>query len=104
MIRSRTRWFTLADRPTKYFLNLEKRNFDDTTISAIFNEQGILLSSPPDILDLKKKHFSDQHARSADSYFNPLTEEDTFSSAPAPPLEDIDRDMLNEDLDIDSSG
>lgn len=40
MVRSKVRWVGEGERPTKYFLNLEKKHFDSKTVSSLFNDQG----------------------------------------------------------------
>ena len=32
MFRSKERWFEQGEKPTKYFFNLEKRNYDKTIV------------------------------------------------------------------------
>ena len=51
MIRTRTNWQMLAEKPTKYFLNLEKSNFNRKTIHKIQNTQGILVSDREEVLN-----------------------------------------------------
>lgn len=62
MLRSRVRWVGEGERPTKYFLNLEKKQFDSKTISSIYNGEGILLEKTDQILDYEKTHFSHQYS------------------------------------------
>ena len=40
MVRSRVRWHEEGERNTKYFLNLEKRNFPSTHISRLKTREG----------------------------------------------------------------
>ena len=35
VLRSKTRWYNAGEKKTKYFLNLENRNFKQGTISQI---------------------------------------------------------------------
>lgn len=50
MIRSRTRWFEHGEKPSKYFLNLEKRSYVDKSIRKIVKNDGTSLTSSNDIL------------------------------------------------------
>lgn len=61
MARSKVRWMGEGERPTKFFLNLEKKQFSSKVISSIFDEQGDLLENPSDILDFQKRFFSSQY-------------------------------------------
>lgn len=35
MLRSRCNWLVQGERPTKYFLNLEKRNYDEKSVTSM---------------------------------------------------------------------
>ena len=47
LVRSKTRWMEDGEKPSKYFLNMEKRNFVNKTISKIVkeNDNSVLLDS-----------------------------------------------------------
>lgn len=62
MVRARAKWLALGEHPTKYFLNLEKRNYDDRSITSLVNEQGNLVTEQKDILALEKKYYASQHS------------------------------------------
>ena len=51
LLRSRARWIDSGEKPTKYFLNLEKRNFINKSIIEIHCEKGSLY----DIDDIKNE-------------------------------------------------
>ncbi len=36
----KTRWYEEGEKPNKYFLNLEKRNFNSKTITSLINGDG----------------------------------------------------------------
>lgn len=101
MIRSSARWVSLADCPSKYFLNLEKRNFDDRTVSSIFNDDGILLTLPQDVQAYQKQHFSRQHADSMHSCSDPHTNTVPFSQHPRYHLEEADTQELDSPLNLE---
>ena len=50
VIRSRARWECNADRPSKYFLNLEKKNFIQKTIYRLKTDKGQIITDPKLIL------------------------------------------------------
>ena len=49
LIRSRARWVEQGEKPTKYFCNLENRNFISKHVSSVFNDRGEELVSPKKI-------------------------------------------------------
>ena len=49
-IRSKARWTSQGEYPTKYYLNLEKKNVQNRTISRLFDSEGKLLTDTQEIL------------------------------------------------------
>ncbi len=41
LVRSKTRWMEEGEKPSRYFLNMEKRNFVNKTITNIVNEDNL---------------------------------------------------------------
>lgn len=62
MLRSKVKWVGEGERPTKYFLNLEKKQFDSKTISSIYDGEGTLIEEAEQILCYEKAHFSQQYS------------------------------------------
>ena len=56
LIRSKTRWFEHGEKPSKYFLNMEKRNYVSKTITRIVKSDGSCLTKSKDIL-LEARNF-----------------------------------------------
>ena len=44
MFRSRTRWIENGEKPTKYFFNLEKRNYEKKMITQLKTTDGEIIS------------------------------------------------------------
>lgn len=57
ILRSRANWSLMGERPTSYFLSLEKRSAKDKTISALRNKNGNLVTSNKEILATQKEFF-----------------------------------------------
>lgn len=51
MVRARAKWIEEGEKPTKYFLALEKRNYINKTISKIANDSGVLITNQQEILN-----------------------------------------------------
>ena len=58
MIRSRADWTFLGEKPTKYYLNLEKKKSVSKTLYRIKNEKGEIVEDPKLVLDVIKKYYS----------------------------------------------
>lgn len=57
IFRSKMRWSMLGEKPSAYYLGLEKRMMKGKTMMALRNEQGQLISDNKEILTLQKRHF-----------------------------------------------
>ena len=59
MLRSRSRYEDLGEKPTQYFLNLEKRNYTSKVIHKLVNEDGEKFTKTPDILNCQTSFYKD---------------------------------------------
>ena len=57
MLRSRCRYEDLGEKPTKYFLNLESRNYQEKVINNLIDENGEEVYTTQDILETQKKYY-----------------------------------------------
>ena len=51
ILRSKIRWIEHGEKPTKYFFNMERRNYNKKTITELTVEGGITISNDDDILE-----------------------------------------------------
>ena len=49
-VRTRAKWIEEGEKPTKYFLSLEKRNFVNKTVAKLVNSDNSTISKQEDIL------------------------------------------------------
>ena len=59
MLRSRSRYEDLGEKPTQYFFNLEKRNYTSKVIHKLVNEDGEEFTKTPDILNCQTCFYKD---------------------------------------------
>lgn len=57
LIRSRAKWILEGEKPTRYFCNLENRNFTSKLMNSIYSNSGQLLQDQDDILKETENHF-----------------------------------------------
>lgn len=101
MIRSKVKWVGEGERPTKYFLNLERKNYDSKVISSLFDAEGKVQTDPGEILKVEKAYFTKQYA------LNPLNVgalergEGTEFLQPVRGISDLDRQLLNREISIE---
>lgn len=63
LFKSRANWLQLGERPTAYFLGLEKRMHKDKTITSIKDEKNHTLYDNAEILAYEKRFFANIHRR-----------------------------------------
>ena len=91
VLRSRARWSEYGERNTKYFLNLERRNKSNSTISEIISDNGCTLTNCYEIINeayyfYKKLYTKDPHIN-VDNFFDKLNIDHTL-------LSDIQRNSI----------
>lgn len=102
MIRSRVKWMGEGERPTKFFLNLEKKQFNSRVISSVFDERGSLISNHGEILEFEKRFFSTQYANNPE--IAPALhrgDADQFLQDSEYKLPQLDKDLLNRELSLE---
>jgi len=60
-IRSRVQWTAQGEKPTKYFLNLEKQRGEDRSIPSLLVDDALLISTP-EILQATNAFYEDLYA------------------------------------------
>ena len=77
-MRSKATWAEMAGRPTKYFLNLEKTNFNKKTILSLENERGEIINDEKQVLNETNRYYSElyktpnQSALEMNAYLDPI--------------------------------
>ena len=71
MLRSRSRYEDLGEKPTRYLFNLEKRNYTSKVIHKLIDEDGDEFTETPDILKCQTNFYKD--------LYNQVNSEDTIS-------------------------
>ena len=56
-VRSKARWHEFGERSSKYFLNLEKRNYENKCITSLIKENGRSIKDPKEILKEQKRFY-----------------------------------------------
>ena len=58
MFRSKARWLEQGGKPTKYFFNLEKRNYDRSVVKELKDENDQILTNFKDVNKRIEDYFS----------------------------------------------
>lgn len=92
-VESKARWSMLGEKPSAYYLGLEKRLVKGKTMMELRNERGLLVSDNREILDLQKRHFDGIYTEDPDSLdplnLLPLNQDDV------PQVPDFKKDYIN---------
>ena len=92
ILRSKTRWTEQGEKPTKYFFNLERRNYNLKTIKKLERSQGEFLTKKDDILKEIESLYTKLYASVL------LDDNDLFDSfvqnLDIPKLDDTQRDRV----------
>jgi len=59
IFRSKLRWVEKGERPTKYFFNLEKRNYNRKTITELLIEGETTTNNESQILEAIEKYYNE---------------------------------------------
>ena len=62
-IRSRVRWISDGEKVTKYFCNLEKRNFVSKCMNSLKNNKGEIISDQSEILNETRQFYKKLYAK-----------------------------------------
>ena len=57
MLRSRSRYEDLGEKPSKYFFNLESRNYTNKVMNKIIDENGLEFTETKDILNCQQEFY-----------------------------------------------
>ena len=66
MLRSKARWIEQGEKNTKYFLNLEKRNYNSKVITKLKLEDGTEIKDPKEILQEEQRFYQNLYTSCTD--------------------------------------
>lgn len=98
MIRSRARWIEEGEKPSKYFCNLESRNYLNKTIKKIELEGTGTIYEQTEILDEVKIYYETLY-KSADSSLVNINLEEMFLNSNNPKMDTNTSKGLEKDIE-----
>ena len=98
IIRSKTKWIEQGEKPTKYFFNLEKRNYNRKVIRSLKKSDGESITDELEILKEIELYYRNLYSSTIDRR-NDLFEEFVGDLA-IPKLEDTVRDELEGEITL----
>jgi hypothetical protein len=102
-IRSKAKWIEHGEKPTKYFLNLEKRNFVNKTIRLIETDNGRVICNQQGISDEVTRFYQQLYSKVVNTdtdtlnilHSNKLTTQQAQSIEGIPTLEELTASFNN---------
>ena len=91
IFRSKCRWVEKGERPTKYFFNLEKRNYNRKTITELLIEGETTTNNESQILEAIEKYYNELYTSVNNPQENDVDEFTEYLKIPK--LIDADRDL-----------
>jgi Reverse transcriptase (RNA-dependent DNA polymerase) len=91
LVRSRAKWILEGEKPTKYFSNLENRNFTSKLMNSLYSHSGQLLQDQNEILKEAERHYKNLYAYKDCENVNLET---LFSDQPVIRLSQSEKDSL----------
>ena len=67
--RSRAQWTREAEKSSKYFFSLEKRNYNKKVMRQAYRPDGTITKSPSEIMDLQKDFYTELYRSNTDVKF-----------------------------------
>ena len=103
IIRSRTQWMKYGEKPTKFFCQLEKKNFLDKTIKKISLENGKFVTTQNEILNHVRLYYQNLF-KSRDSSLSDADLDELLKDIPINKLDEKDNCLLEGSLTISELG
>ena len=100
IIRSRAKWLNEGEKPSKYFLNLESRNYVNKTIPRL-DVNGKIIDNQTEILKETQKFYADLYSERTD--IDDIDLHDTFADIDVPKLSDADKAKLDGPITLEEA-
>ena len=97
ILRSKAKWYEQGEKPTKYFLSLEKQNFQNKAIAKLETAQGVITETE-DIKEHAKNYFQNLYTS---KNVKDVELEDIFKNCSIPKITDEEALSLEGELQYD---
>jgi hypothetical protein len=105
LLRSKADWAEAGEKNTKFFLNLEKRNYKNKCITKLLNEKDEIIEDKEKILEYEAEYYKKLY--SEPKQHQPETEnnqQNTFIDKDTPKLSEINKDLCEKDITVEELG
>lgn len=101
IFRSKCKWAKLGEKPTKYFLNLEKQRSRDNMLATVITTNGKEIRDQKDILEECRLFYETLYSENKDDLSSIEHLMDSIRDLPHPILSDISKHQLDAPVSIE---
>ena len=102
ILRSKAKWVEEGEKNTKYFLNLEKRNYNNTCIKTLISKENTEITDMTKILDEERKFYENLYTSKISQTTDMKDETKSFNTDnPTPILTEPDKNSCDTPITIE---
>ena len=105
LIRSKADWAEFGEKNSKYFLNLEKRNYKNKCITKLINESDEIIEDSNEILKYEEEFYKNLYTQPEEldntKRDNPILE---FVDEETPKIHMADMELCEQDINLEEIG
>ena len=102
LLRSKAKWIEEGEKNTKYFLNLEKRNYNNTCIKTLINKDNTEITDMTKILDEEKTFYENLYTSKLSDTIDMTDKTKSFNTEnPTPILTEPDKNSCDTPITIE---
>jgi hypothetical protein len=102
LLRSKADWVEAGEKNTKFFLNLEKRNYKNKCITKLVNEQKEELTDSEKILEYEAEYYKKLYSES--NVLPNRINDDLFLSENTPKISNVKSDLCEKNITLQEVG
>ena len=101
IFRSKVKWIEEGERNTKYFINLEKQNYNIKYIKALIDSNGTLITDASSIINEQRKFYKNLYTTKQGSSIDEELDLTEFLQVNTSKLKAMEKQICENDLKID---
>ena len=104
ILRSKAKWSEEGEKNTKYFMNLEKRNYNQKCIKKLIKSDGTEITDPKDIIEEQRRFYEDLYSSKLKNTKDQTNYDEYFLSNNIPKLDEELKNLCELELTLEECG